>query len=56
MRNGIVGIIPKSPRVGPNSALSYGGRSRNGSRTLPLKMSTTTSVGDSGGTRHGEYK
>ena len=54
MRNGVKGILPKGPGIGPNGALPRGGWSRNGSRTLPLKSGTTAGVGKSGSMRHDE--
>jgi hypothetical protein len=51
----MLGVLPKGPGVGPDGTLPHGGRSRNGSGTLPFKIGTSTSVDKSRGTRHGEY-
>ena len=56
MRNGMKGILPKGPGVGPNGTLPRGYRSRDGSRTLPLEISPSAGVGDSGSMRHSDER
>jgi hypothetical protein len=52
----MVGVLPKGPGVGPDSALPRGHRSRDGSGMLPFEIGLSAGIGDSRSTRHGDER